>query len=326
MKEKHKSFAAEIIKNAMKKITNTNRISFDVAIDAVHNFQELILKTAKTPIVILDNPYEGWFASQMIFAGYPVKGIVEKMKEFLSEKLHWEKIPFFDKEGEYLMGNFFHARMQGSFDAFSPTIFRFAQKAFNVEFSEEFIKKIEAVEKLHGLGNVYFIPEKVAIVCQKPIKFEFDSENRRHNSSGPQMEYAGFYPLKQYFLNGVEVPDWLATTHSTEIDISRYNEIKNADVKAEFLRKVGIERMLETGKKIDSYKNYPNNEWWTKSQYELWDMSHLFENIPFAPHLKMLNQTTGIWHVEAVSPDCTNLEKALAFRLGERNLEIVGIA
>lgn len=326
MKEEHKQLVAKLMKSAMQKITNTDRISFDVAIDAVHDFQELILKTAKTPIVIVDNPFEGWFASQLIFAGYPVKGIVEKMKEFLSQKLRWETVPYADKEGEYLMGNFFHARMQGSFDAFSPTSLRFLHEAYNVPYSAEFLKKIDVVEKLHELGNVYFIPDKVAIVCQKPLKFQFDEQNRRHNSVGPQMEYAGFYPFRQYYMNGVEVPDWLANTHSSEIDISRYKEISNADVKAEFLRKVGIERMLETGKQIDSYENYPDKDWWQKSEYELWDMSHLFVNIPFAPHLKMKNQTTGVWHVEAVSPDCNNLEKALAYRLGQRTLNIVGIA
>jgi hypothetical protein len=65
-------------------------------------------------------------------------------------------------------------------------------------------------------------------------------------------------------LNGVRVPDWLAVNHSTKIPLTRYNEITNADVKMEFVKKVGIERMLETGKKIDDFTKH-NEEWWTKS-------------------------------------------------------------
>jgi hypothetical protein len=54
-------------------------------------------------------------------------------------------------------------------------------------------------------------------------------------------------------------------------------------------------------------------------------MQSLFPNVDYAPHLKMLNQTTKIWHVEAVSPSCKTIEAALEDRYG-RNVEIVGVA
>ena len=74
--------------------------------------------------------------------------------------------------------------------------------------------------------------------------------------------------------------------------------------------------MLNECKLMDSYKDY-NDEWWTKSEYELYDALPLYEGVTRharCPHLKMKNQTTGIWHVEGVHPGCKTIEEALAWR------------
>ena len=102
---------------------------------------------------------------------------------------------------------------------------------------------------------------------------------------------------------------------------------KNADVKAEFVRKYGVERMLDMGKKVDSYEKYKEKDYpyWHESQYELWDMAKLFEGLDYQPYVKMVNQTTGIWHVEAVSPNCRNLKDAIKERFGGREMKILAI-
>ena len=40
----------------------------------------------------------------------------------------------------------------------------------------------------------------------------------------------------------------------------------------------------------------------------------------------MMNQTTKIWHMEAVSPNCRTLKDAIKERFGGREMKIVGIA
>jgi galactitol-specific phosphotransferase system IIC component len=40
----------------------------------------------------------------------------------------------------------------------------------------------------------------------------------------------------------------------------------------------------------------------------------------------MLNQTTGIWHMEAVSPNCKTIGEALNERFGGKNFKIIGIS
>ena len=88
-----------------------------------------------------------------------------------------------------------------------------------------------------------------------------NSDNVINCDGGPAIIYAGNGDISIYALNGVVVPEWLAVNHHSKIDISRINEITNADIKAEFVRKVGVEKLLSTGTKVDDYTKY-NNEWW----------------------------------------------------------------
>ena len=85
--------------------------------------------------------------------------------------------------------------------------------------------------------------------------------------------------------------------------------------------------MIGVGKKVDSYINYDQEEnpWWWKSEYELWDMGSVFE-LEYQPYVKMKNQTTGIWHVEAVSPACRTLVAAIKERFGGKEMRIVDIS
>lgn len=128
-----------------------------------------------------------------------------------------------------------------------------------------------------------------------------------------------------YSLNGIRVPEYLAMTPSEDLEIDWFHQQQNADVRTEFVRKFGVERMLSMGKKIDTHENY-DEEWWTKSEYELWDMASLFPNLDYQPYLKMQNQTTKVWHVEAVSPNCRTLEDAIKERFGGMNFKITSIA
>ena len=141
------------------------------------------------------------------------------------------------------------------------------------------------------------------------------------------MSYTGAGDFDVYCFNGVVVPQWLAETRGTDIDLERYTELENADVKAEFVRKVGIERFVKQGKLMDTYEKYDKttHEWWHKSEYELFDMSFLYESLDYCPYLAMVNQTSGVFHLEGVSPECRDLPAAVRERFG-RDMTIVGIA
>ena len=132
----------------------------------------------------------------------------------------------------------------------------------------------------------------------------------------------------EYYCDGLKVPQWLYEAKKEDnLDSNLIEELENVDVRTIFIKKVGIEKFIEKGILIDSYRNYPENEWWAKSEYRLIDMKEILvkkivtwgsktkiEKFDYAPFLCMKNQTTGDYHLEGVSPDCRNLYDALKMR------------
>jgi len=166
--------------------------------------------------------------------------------------------------------------------------------------------------------------ENTVFVCEKPNEIHLNDNKQLHHNSKMALTYSDGYGL--YMLNGVNVPKYLVETPAEKLSMDFYKKEKNADVKAEFIRKYGMDRMASMGKVIDTWKNYKSNKWWVESEYELIDMSPIFESIKFAPHIKMKNLTTGIYHMEAVAPDNDTLEKAMKFRQNDRdNLNTINI-
>ena len=159
----------------------------------------------------------------------------------------------------------------------------------------------------------WFIPYKdICLVSPKPKQINTIINSGRHILHGdgkPAIYYCEDFQI--WALNGIRVPRYLAETPAGLLDIEFFKKEKNADVKAEFIRKYGIDRMVNMGKVVDTYANY-NNEWWAKSEYKLVDMASIFTSIKYAPHLYMRNQTTGVYHLEAVTPDCKNIPEAIS--------------
>ena len=154
--------------------------------------------------------------------------------------------------------------------------------------------------------------ENIVFVCEKPSKININSSGELHKNGDMALQYSDGYGL--YMLNGVSVPKYLAITPAGDLDIEFFKKEENADVKAEFVMKYGIDRMVEMGEVIDSYKNYNNGEWWEKSGYTLVDMSPIFRSIDYAPHILCKNQTTNIYHLEGIDPNCKNLQEAMNWR------------
>jgi len=174
-------------------------------------------------------------------------------------------------------------------------------------------KKLDLLNRF--LKHCYFVVphEGIWFVSENPIKTNWNNKKQLHNDNKSCLEFKSSLdvPTFEIFcLNGISVPEYLVKTPESKLDINWFLEEKNADIKAEFIRKYGIDRMIHLGKQIDTYENH-NNDWWTKSEYKLIDMSAIFESIDYAPHLYMKNQTTGIYHLEAVTPDCKNLIDAI---------------
>lgn len=182
----------------------------------------------------------------------------------------------------------------------------------------------EVLEDLFNLGPI-FSTLGYYVVSQRPqMRLEWTANGPQwHNDGGPSWSYPD--GCRQWHLHGTEVPTWLAETPAEQLDIRTWKNLKNADVRTEFVRKFGVANLLEGhGTPVDSHINY-QEEWWTKSQYELWDVHKIFQGSSYQPYLRMVNQTTGVTHVEAVSPLCRTLADAIKNRFGGRTLKIRSI-
>ncbi|TXH52332.1 MAG: hypothetical protein E6Q97_16350 [Desulfurellales bacterium] len=114
-------------------------------------------------------------------------------------------------------------------------------------------------------------------------------------------------------------------TDAGQLDAEKWLRHENADVRAEFIRKYGIERLKTRGKVVDDWRKY-DEPWFEKSEYELVDMSPVFTRIPYAPYLSMRNQSVpGVWHMEAVPRTVKTVQEAVEFRTKTKNPKIVNI-
>jgi len=298
--------------------TDTSRLDYDTTVEIIQDFQTEILQTEKKPVILVDNPIEAWVCCCIfeLDKSTTVNNVVTKMREFFNGNPNKYDMP--KPRMPYQTGSFFAP----TFSYYNFFFEEFGYDAFKI--SPELQRKYEVWEKTVKLGMIYPI-EHCTIVSQKPTVIKLNEANVLHCDGGPALEYAGYGKFKIFSLNGVRVPEYLAVTPARELDIGEYTKEKNADVKAEFIRKFGVENMLHMGKKVDTFKNY-DVEYWTKSEYELWDMACLFTSKNYAPYLKMKNQTTHVWHVEGVSPKCRTLGEAIKERFGGRDFIIEAIA
>jgi hypothetical protein len=282
--------------------TNTERLDYEKTVSIINPFLTEILKSEIVPVVIFPNPIEAWVACNFAEQGVKPNDLKKKVQQF------------FNKEIKIALENYSNPYLDGCFSAQIFAFYDFIINELKVPIENSLLRKYKIWEATSELGLIFPL-SSVCIVTEKPKVIKLNENKVLHCDGGPALQYEGLGDLTIYSLNGVNVDKHLAVTRSHDLTIEYYHSLKNADVKTEFVRKYGVERMLELGKKLDSYENY-DDEWIKRSEYELWDMKSLFETVPYAPHLKMMNQTTKVWHVEAVSPSCLNIKDALKERFG----------
>jgi len=107
----------------------------------------------------------------------------------------------------------------------------------------------------------------------------------------------------------VQLPKWLAYLNDNELKPAMIKKIRNAQVRAEFVKKVGIEVIVhKLGVAVDK-----------QGDYELLLLDFGFKNrdgsARLVPYLKMLNPSVPeLWHVEGVHPLCRTIQDAIMFR------------
>ena len=163
-------------------------------------------------------------------------------------------------------------------------------------------------ELVQSCGWVWW-HENVLALSDRPRVLHRNAAGRLHCTDGPAIAYPDGWAI--YALNGVAVPEALVMTPTHELNPQLILTEKNAEVRREIVRKIGIESVVQKlgGKQLDQWHDYELLELFipgmrTKPRY-----------------LKMKNPSIGVWHIEGVPPEITTCRGALAWRDGETEYE-----
>ena len=149
----------------------------------------------------------------------------------------------------------------------------------------------------------------ICFASDRPTHLQFKND-RLHNEKGMSVEFSDGWGW--YNLNGVVVSEELVMTPAKKLDVKLILHEKNAEVRREIVRKIGIERVCKelNAKCIDEHNGY-----------ELL-MLDIGDNRK-RPYLKMQNPSIGTWHIEGVPTGITTVRQALTWRNQNENKPII---
>ena len=213
---------------------------------------------------------------------------------------------------------FWHYWIGGRFWISYQSYLSFLMDVCGLELSKDITERYLAYRNVQTSIGYWWPNKNFVIVSNSPEFIKTNPQGKLHSENSMAIKYRDGWGL--YMLNGIKVPKYLVMTDSDKLDIGFFIKEKNADVRAEFIRKYGIERMVSLGKSIQKLTDY-TDDWFNQSEYELINMGGIY-GINYAPHLKMKNLTTGIYHLEGVHPDCKTIEHALNWRAKGKKIKI----
>jgi hypothetical protein len=257
---------------------STDRIDRERAKGIIDRFYTEIIKTnSPQRIEFTDSPISGW----------------EKVCELI--------IP------DDIEVDFVWPYMDGSFWAPWAAYFEYMDEVVGVIDCPEY----QVIKDLTCLGLLYPF-EDICVVTEKPSEINL-KDGRLHKDGGPALSYADGFSV--WALNGVRVSQELAETPHHKLDPAIILHEKNAEVRREIVRKIGIERISEAlnSEVIDA-----------KDGYELVVIDLQDETKRRRPYLKMVNPSIeGVYHMEGVPPEIKTVDQALAWRNGTDKSPIV---
>lgn len=251
-------------------------------------FQTKILeRKTPAPVVLFDSPLECWIAVNLIKNDANIKSseIHKKVANQLSGKD--KKIKLADFVYPY-----YDCQFWASFFAY----YDFFKNECGIELNDNY----EILKKTVMYGMVFPLNE-LCIVCQPPTIIKKNA-NGLHCENGPALSYNGHNEI--YALNGVIMKKEHVMTPASKIKGSDIMAETNVEVRRELIRKVGIERLLET----TSHKVLDK-----KDNYELLSLD-LTDELKNCKYLKMINPSVGCYHVEGVDPSINTVDAALKWR------------
>ena len=163
-------------------------------------------------------------------------------------------------------------------------------------------------KKLNGLWLIaknanWFLPHKNICWISERHDICKLKDGKIHSINSPAIHYLDGFEI--YALNGVRLPKEIVMTPAEKIDPKIILTEKNAEIRRELVRKIGIERVIYKlgAKSLDKSGD---------GIYELLSINLGDER--YRPYLKMRNPSIQTWHIEGVAPNIRTVEEALKWR------------
>jgi hypothetical protein len=161
--------------------------------------------------------------------------------------------------------------------------------------------KFDHYEKLTTHSGPRIMHEKFCIISDRPKTLKVNERNQPHCVDGPFCEWRD--GSKLWALNGIRVPQWVVMTPASEIKKEMIVGEKNADVRRELIRRIGVEKLTE----ILDYQVLDSMDEYQLISFDIGDGR-------VRPYLKMTCPSTKLMHLEGVLPEITTVKKALAYK------------
>lgn len=144
--------------------------------------------------------------------------------------------------------------------------------------------------------------EKTCIVCERPIKLSFDSQDRLHAEGKPAIQFADGWGLYSY--HGVTLPEKYGAVHPREWQAQWILEEDNAELRRLLIQGIGYVRICQElqATELDSW-----------AEYTLLRIDKMIDNWEGQPNylLKMTCPSTGFIHAMRVPPNMRSAREAI---------------
>ena len=176
-------------------------------------------------------------------------------------------------------------------------------KEIGVKYTQKDSISLDLMADLCRSISWWYPRDGICFVCERPIICKLQN-GVLHSTNGPAIAFKD--GLTAWALNGVRVYKELVETPAEKLDPKILFTEKNAEVRREIVRKIGMERIVFKlgAKSLDKQGDYELLE------FDLGDGRK-------RPYLKMKNPSIEVWHVEGVPRETKTVAEALRFRKPE---------
>lgn len=191
----------------------------------------------------------------------------------------------------------------GQMDSYWIAFYLYCRDVLGIKYEDKYSRVLDLHAIVAKSCGWWYPFEKAVVVCERPVECHMKN-GVLHRDGGMSVRYSDGFGC--WNLNGVRVPRDIAETPAERLDPILLTKEKNAEIRREIVRKIGIERIVQKlgAEVVDRQGDY---------ELLLLDLQDGRKR----EFLKMKNPSLeGVFHIEGVPPGTKTVADALRWRNG----------